>query len=435
MSILEINKSINNKNNKYSQSTLSKFDIIGSYFVNLYYNEFYIKAKNLKTQGTYNNITDAYKNLLSSYVDFSKQHDFFKQIVKGIHTYCISTTRYTTMSHKECVDFMVSEFVPDHLWNSLREQQKNKLFHESLINCIKDFTEKIIIQYLHVVIDNHDNNENIVILQDLFLNIILLEKDRIFSKFINPDQSAVNLFKNKIQEIITEKKKIHNNNELLLKKNKVLEDLNKKNSIIIIELQKQNKLLNEENKILKLNEEKLNKKLLQYVDVLRSKYSSINANKDNKKYNNKDNNIKVNTVSNISTNNNKLYKSQTNNDSNKVKNIIQNNKYPNNPNKKLIDNESIDNESIDNKSVDNESVDNESVDNESVDNESVDNKSVDNKSVDNKSVDNKSVDNELNNEFIDDNNSVDDEFESYFNTNNIPIINNLEFDKSEDYSY
>jgi hypothetical protein len=97
MSLREINKAILHK---YSQSTLSKFDIIGSYFVNLYYNEFYLKAKNLKNQGTYNNITEAYNNLLSSYVEFSKQQDFFKQIVKGIHTYCISTTRYTTMSHK-----------------------------------------------------------------------------------------------------------------------------------------------------------------------------------------------------------------------------------------------------------------------------------------------------------------------------------------------
>jgi len=166
MSLREINKAIIHK---YSQSTLSKFDIIGSYFVNLYYNEFYLKAKNLKNQGTYTNITEAYKNLLSSYVEFSKQQDFFKQIVKGIHTYCISTTAYTTMSHKECIDFMVSEFVPVNLWSSLRENQKNKLFHESLIHCIKEFTEKIIMNHLYIIIDNHDKDENIIILQDLFL--------------------------------------------------------------------------------------------------------------------------------------------------------------------------------------------------------------------------------------------------------------------------
>lgn len=244
---------VNNFNNKYSQSTLSKFDIIGSYFVNLYYNEFYIKAKNLKMQGNSNNLTEAYKNVLSSYVEFSNHQDFFKQIVKGIHTYCISTTRYTTMSHKECIDFMISEFVPTNLWSSLRETQKNKLFHESLINCIKIFTEKIICNHLHVIIDNHDQNENITILQDLFLNIILLEKDTIFSKFINPKtNNNLELFRDKLQNLLNEKKKMLNDNKQLHEKLKIYDELNKKNANIILELQKNNKYI--------LKEFELNKK-------------------------------------------------------------------------------------------------------------------------------------------------------------------------------
>jgi hypothetical protein len=272
MSLREINKAIIQK---YSQSTLSKFDIIGSYFVNLYYNEFYLKAKHLKNQGTYNNITEAYKNLLSSYVEFSKQQDFFKQIVKGIHTYCISTTRYTTMSHKECIDFMVSEFVPNNLWSSLRENQKNKLFHESLISCIAEFTEKIILNHLYIIIDNHDKDENIIILQDLFLTIILLEKDKIFSKFIKPNKSNIDLFKNKIQQIIDDKNKLSDENNTLNKKLSILEELNKKNSNIIIELQKNNKNLNsillkkqKEIEQLSKKEQLLNQKILEYINAL-----------------------------------------------------------------------------------------------------------------------------------------------------------------------
>ncbi len=239
-----MSNNISNIHNKYSDATLSKFDIIGSYFVHLYYNEFYSKAKNLKIQNNASNLTDAYKNILSSYVDFSTQQDFFKQIVKGIHTYCISTTRYTTMTHKECIDFMISEFVPSKLWSSLREQQKNKLFHESLINCIKTFTEKIISNHLHIIIDNRDHNENVAILQDLFLSIILLEKDIIFSKFINPQKnSTVELFRSKLQNLLNENKKIIKDNTILKNKIKIYENLNNKNSLIIKELQFQNKQL------------------------------------------------------------------------------------------------------------------------------------------------------------------------------------------------
>lgn len=395
-----------NVHQKYSHSTLSKFDIIGSYFVNLYYNEFYIKAKNLKNQGNYNNTTDAYKNLLSSYVDFSKQHDFFKQIVKGIHTYCISTTRYTTMSHKECIDFMVSEFVPENLWNSLREQQKNKLFHESLINCIKEFTEKIILNHLHIIIDNHDNDENIIILQDLFLNIILLEKDKIFSKFINPNVSTINIFKTKIQEIINEKKKINDNNLLLQRKNQVLENLNKKNSTIIIELQKKNKLLIDENIQLKKNEIVLNKKISQYIDIIRLN-QTMNKNKI---YEN-----------NVDSNTNLIKeKKKSNNES------ISNNKISNDVIKNIkSDNEFVDGKSIDNEFVDDKIIDNKIIDNKIINNETIDNEFINNKSIDNESIDNESIDNE----------SVDDEFESYFNTSNIPIVRDLVFEKNNEEEY
>ena len=243
---------LSNYDFKYTQSTLSKFDIIGSYFVNLYYNEFYTKANTLRINGTYENVTDAYKNILSSYLDYIKKPEFFKQIVKGIHAYCISTTKYTTMTHKECIDFMISEFIPQKLWNSIRENQKNKLFHESLNNSITIFTAYIISNHLVMIIDNHSHSENITILQDLFLKIILLEKDKVYSKFLNPDSNntiSVELFKTKLMELVNEKKEINAENIQLKKTVDILKQLLEKNSNIIIELQKKNKelILNNEN--------------------------------------------------------------------------------------------------------------------------------------------------------------------------------------------
>jgi hypothetical protein len=411
MTLREINKAIINK---YSQLTLSKFDIIGSYFVNLYYNEFYIKAKNLKNQGTYGNITEAYKNLLSSYVEFSKQPDFFKQIVKGIHTYCISTTRYTTMSHKECIDFMVSEFVPTNLWNSLRENQKNKLFHESLINCIKEFTENIILNHLYIIIDNHDKDENIIILQDLFLTIILVEKDKIFSKFINPNKDNLELFKKKIQQIIVDKKKIIEENLLLSKKNEILTNLNKKNSNIILELQNNNKMLT--NKIVKLKESEsnLNKKLMQYMDAIRANY------------NNKQSPAAPSTSSNT------VSRTQPSQLIKKKSILIKE------PTVKEI-NKSNGNKSANNNSNDNELIDNESNDNESIDSLSIDNESINDESINddvNDGDDGDDNDNQIDEEIDDesyDNKSIDEEFESYFNTSNIPIVRDLEFEQSDYY--
>lgn len=311
--------------NKYEHSTLSKFDIIGSYFVNLYYNEFYSKSKNLKFENAYSNITDAYKNVLSSYLEFTKKSEFFKQIIKGIHTYCISTTRYTTMTHKECIDFMVYEFVPSNLWNSLRENQKNKLFHESIINCITIFTEKIISNHLHIIIDHRDQPENITILQDLFLSIILFEKDKTFSKFLNPnsiDSTNLDLFRDKIKNIVNDKKKVLEDNKKLKNKINLMDKLVKKNSEVITELQKNNKLI-------------LQKLELYKVENFKLKILLNNKNNLNDNNNNNLNNIE--TSSNKSITDNKL--------------ITDNNSIPdNNSNKSEHDNIEI-NSNVDNKSI------------------------------------------------------------------------------------
>ena len=275
---------LSNYDFKYTQSTLSKFDIIGSYFVNLYYNEFYTKANTLRINGSYENVTDAYKNILSSYLDYIKKPEFFKQIVKGIHAYCISTTKYTTMTHKECIDFMISEFIPQKLWNSIRENQKNKLFHESLNNSITIFTADIISNHLVMIIDNHSHSENITILQDLFLKIILLEKDKVYSKFLNPDSNntiSVELFKTKLMELVNEKKEINAENIQLKKTVDILKQLLEKNSNIIIELQKKNKELILNNESIKNQYIIINKKNVELHSII----SNIKTNAINKKEN------------------------------------------------------------------------------------------------------------------------------------------------------
>lgn len=291
---------------KYTQSTLSKFDIIGSYFVNLFYNEFYSKSKILKLNGTFINLTEAYKNILGSYLDFIKKPEFFKQIVKGIHAYCISTTKYTTMTHKECIDFMVHEFIPEKLWDSIRENQKNKLFHESIGNCITIFIENIINNRIHIIIDNHDQPENIIILQDLFLSIILLEKDKIYSKFLNPNNNntiSIELFKTKLLSLVNEKKGLITENTLLKKNYGAIRQLNEKNANVVIELQKAHKLyikeinmLKKENSYMKNLLAKEGKQEIGYGDIRYNNKTLINKQPDTKQENIK---LKIEKISKI----------------------------------------------------------------------------------------------------------------------------------------
>lgn len=248
---------------KYGDCTITRFDIVGSFFVYLFYNELFKKAKLLKDQSASKSMTDIYKELLTAYSEFTSTNEFFKQAVKGIHNYVVTNTNQIGMTHKECIDFIVSEFVPSNIFNSLRDVHKNKLFHDALSNVVKQFISKIISKYLRMTIDNRDNN-NIVILQNEFLDIICIEKDNVYSKFINGNQTetmSIVLHKKKVSDLKQEYEKKMNTLMATLesqkKTNATLETVNQKSSEIIKQLQAMVKNLKEKN----LKEKNLKEKL------------------------------------------------------------------------------------------------------------------------------------------------------------------------------
>jgi hypothetical protein len=236
---------------KHGNGTITRFDIVGSFFVNLFYNELYKKANALKLQSIDKSTTDIYKSLLIAYADFTTREEFFKQAVKGIHAYVISNTNLIDITHKECVEFVVKEFVPEKLYDSLRENQKNKLFHDIMTSTIKQFISKILSNYIKLIVDNRvqAKSENSTILQNEFLDIICIEKDKIYAKFLNPKNSqtiSLEIHKSKVNGLI----KIVEERNITIDK---LKDANRKSVEVIQKLQQELKKKINEIKQMELN--------------------------------------------------------------------------------------------------------------------------------------------------------------------------------------
>jgi hypothetical protein len=190
---------------KYGNNTITRFDIVGSFFVNLFYNEFYKKSNSLKQETLDKSTTDIYKELLVAYSDFTSREEFFKQAIKGIHAYVISNTNQIDMTHKECIDFIVKEFVPEKIFISLRDIQKSKIFHDTISNVVKQFISKILSKYIKAVVDYRSAHETSIILQNEFLDIICIEKDKVYGKFLAPkctNNIPVEAYKEKLKKFI-----------------------------------------------------------------------------------------------------------------------------------------------------------------------------------------------------------------------------------------
>lgn len=237
-------------------TTISKFEIIGSYVVHLYFNEFYVQSKKLFANKAYPSIMDGYKNILYDYSKFIKSDRFFKNIIAGINMNCKTLTVYTNMNESECVNFMSKEFIPDNIYGEIKFENKKAILTIILVNCLQKFSHEIIVNHIDYIINKRDADA-VVKLQDLFLNIIKLEKDKMFSKFINPSPNNVpaDLFTNiqkKLMDLSKAKKELVLHNNSLIKTNTELNDKMKQlleynltNNNKIKELEKENtKLLN-----------------------------------------------------------------------------------------------------------------------------------------------------------------------------------------------
>lgn len=207
----------------YQKETVSKLDIIGSYIVDLYYNRLYNKAIHIKeTSG--NSITESYRYVISTYVNHIDTVDFYKTFLHGIYFYTTISTRYQNMSHKQCLDFFVTELVPTQYLNPMTEVQKNNVLFMILKKSLSTFTTSVLNKYIGMIIDDHLDADNIPILQDEFLRIILMERDHTYNQFIN-----------------TEKKKPIENNEL--KNIKILKDELSNKKKLILSIDQKNKQL------------------------------------------------------------------------------------------------------------------------------------------------------------------------------------------------
>lgn len=172
-------------NNIHSKETISKLDIIGSYVVDLYYNRLYDQAISYKEDSN-KSLTLCYKEVITKYIQSINKKEFYKVFVKGIQYFTSVSTKYQ-LSNSKLIDFFVLEFVPNDYISSLTVVQKNNILCMIIVNSIKIFTTKILENYLPLIIDQHIDSDNIIILQDSFLQIILQERKLSYNKFVKSE--------------------------------------------------------------------------------------------------------------------------------------------------------------------------------------------------------------------------------------------------------
>lgn len=174
------------KRNNYSKRALSTFEIVASFIVDLYYNHFYQEAKKIRIEGRVESVTDGYKHAVKAYLSSFQNPDSYRKTIVGIHKYYYTTTRFSTISFSECVDEIVSHFIPDDFFESTTNQQRDGILRMVLMTSVKRFSSDVLCSnILDSIIDNHSDTATVRDMQNKMVESLMFEREKMFQKIFN----------------------------------------------------------------------------------------------------------------------------------------------------------------------------------------------------------------------------------------------------------
>jgi hypothetical protein len=202
----------------YDPKLVSILDVVGSYFVSIYYNDVYVTAKaKIAPRGS---LTDSYVGsvkaiMLAIKTDKNAYHTF----VKNLHQYFRKVTSFATLAFGSFVDKIVRQFIPPEYYDLLKNEEKD----ETLGSIITDLAANLGSyatepKMLRRIIDNHDVSPGVTIrmLQDKSIEILLAKRGDIHNGFLRKIGQArdtvsvdlVNDLKQAIRKLVKEKSEL-----------------------------------------------------------------------------------------------------------------------------------------------------------------------------------------------------------------------------------
>lgn len=177
----------------YSTTTMSTYQLLAAYIVNIYYNHLYvegIKMKNDKTSPV-TSVTEGYKHsvlaFLSAIDNKSKTYKarHYAQLLTGINQYFTAWTSFSTLTLSDCINKIVIEFVPSDYFASLNKDQLRNILRMVLTNVIREFSKSVIVNFLSGIIDNHKEPANVEALKERMVDLLIMEREGFYNKFLS----------------------------------------------------------------------------------------------------------------------------------------------------------------------------------------------------------------------------------------------------------
>jgi len=131
----------------YDKKILSRFEIIGAYFVEIFYNNLYnsalrkFKASAPDDVRNSKSLTEEYKHLLGVFYNGIKEKEYYEKSIKGILEYYREYTKFSTISLHDFIDEIIRQFIPDEYFKVLGDSDKHFFLNKIIVNITQNFID------------------------------------------------------------------------------------------------------------------------------------------------------------------------------------------------------------------------------------------------------------------------------------------------------
>ena len=166
---------------------LSVFEVIASYFVDCYFNHVWHGARTHVSAGR--SLTDEYTSRIQAFVTGTKNDPrCYSEVIQGVHSFFIGTTRFTTLSFAEFVDRIVGICVPPEYFRQFSAQDKDELLSSVICDLVANLaagTTKP--DMLRRIIDEHSKTPEVTIrmMQDIAVGALITKRAALHNKFLH----------------------------------------------------------------------------------------------------------------------------------------------------------------------------------------------------------------------------------------------------------
>lgn len=210
---------------RYDAKTQAVFDVFGTYLVDVFYNNHYVLAKERVRNGLATSITDEYRILVVSYIKApGADEKYYKKLVISWHEYYRQHAFGDSMLLPDFQDKILSQFIPPGYYRDFSERQKDDTFRAVVMKTLVDFGDCILApDMLRRIIDDHNNRDNVLMLQGRIETILVNQRDVYYAQFARqivrstipvagPDRMATDMLNaqlDKLKQAYIDEKRAH----------------------------------------------------------------------------------------------------------------------------------------------------------------------------------------------------------------------------------